>query len=48
MIDKPLLLMSNQKKTGATEAQLYIYLGAGMLVILIGAGVYKIIKKNKK
>ncbi len=47
MIDKPLLLMSSQK-TGATEAQLYIYLGAGMLVILMGAGVYAIIKKNKK
>lgn len=47
MIDTPLLLMSSRKTTGATEAQVYIYLGAGMLVVLIGAGIFAIIKKNK-
>ena len=47
MIDTPLLLMSSRKTTGATDAQVYIYLGAGMLVVLIGAGIFAIIKKNK-
>ncbi len=46
MIDMPLLLMST-RKTGANGAELYIYLGAGVLVILIGAGIFAVIKKRK-